>query len=98
MGAEPGGISWLLRLSPDFVVIDPALTRDVDVSPDARELLQAVIGLASQARALVMAAGVGTLSEAQVLRELGCDLLQGPFLAAPGAGLTPPASPPSLRR
>jgi PAS domain S-box-containing protein len=98
VGTEPGGLSWLLRLSPDFVVIDPALTQDVDVSPDAREVLQSVIGLASQARALVMAAGVGTLGEAQVMRELGCDLLQGPFIAPPGTGLTPPASPPSLRR
>jgi len=45
----------------------------------------------------VMAAGVATLDEARVMRELGCDLLQGPFIAPAAVGLTPPAAPPSLR-
>jgi EAL domain-containing protein (putative c-di-GMP-specific phosphodiesterase class I) len=61
-----------------------SLVRDIDKTPTKRKLLGSMIALCKDLGMLVVAEGVETKAERDVLVDLGCDLLQGFLLAKPG--------------
>lgn len=84
LGAGYAGLTSVALLQPDFVKIDMELVRGVDVSGTRAILIASVVALCGQLGIRVIAEGVETAAEKTRLLELGCDLLQGYYIAAPG--------------
>jgi len=73
-----------LRAMPlDRVKLDPSLIADIDTSEKARVIIQAVIQLIKGVGAEVVAEAVETVTQADILRAMGCDTVQGYVFAAP---------------
>jgi EAL domain-containing protein (putative c-di-GMP-specific phosphodiesterase class I) len=96
LGAGYAGLSSFAHLEPDFVKLDMSLVREIDGNETKRRVVEAMARLARDLRMTVVAEGVETVGEGQVLRDLGCDLLQGFLYALPGPPF-PPASWPHTR-
>ena len=82
-----GGHARMGTFSPvdtDFVKLDMTLVRDLGRYPVKQHLIRAIASLCRDQGAKVIAEGVETESEARLLVELGCDLLQGYLIARPG--------------
>jgi EAL domain-containing protein (putative c-di-GMP-specific phosphodiesterase class I) len=93
LGAGYAGLTTFAALEPDIVKLDMALVRGVDREAIKRRLISSMVAVSKESGVLVVAEGVETEAEAQILKELGCDLLQG-FLfgrPAPGLGASRPA-------
>ncbi len=89
LGAGYAGLTSFALLEPEIVKLDMSLTRDVDREPTKRRIIGSVVSLCSQSGAVVVAEGVETAAERDVIVELGCDLLQGYFIAKPAEGFPP---------
>lgn len=74
----------LLRSLPlDVVKIDRSFTRDIDSDTTQAAIVRSVVDLAHLIGLRVVAEGVETESQQRVLADLGCDLIQGYWLARP---------------
>lgn len=67
----------------DIIKIDKQFARDILHRPDSRILTSALITVARQFETVAVATGVESLEEADVLRSLGADCLQGFFIGGP---------------
>jgi diguanylate cyclase (GGDEF)-like protein len=79
------GYSNLARLRSmplDRVKLDPSLIADIEDSETARVVVQAVIQLIKGVGCEVVAEAVETVAQADILRAMGCDTVQG-FVFAP---------------
>jgi diguanylate cyclase (GGDEF)-like protein len=80
------GYSNLARLRSmplDRVKLDPSLIADIESSEKARVIVQAVIQLIKGIGCEVVAEAVETVAQADILRAMGCDTVQGFIFAAP---------------
>ncbi len=85
LGAGYAGLTTFAALEPEVVKLDMVLVRGVDREPIKRRLIGSMAALCKELRCLVVAEGVETASERDVLVELGCDLLQGFLFGKPAA-------------
>ena len=67
----------------DRVKLDPSLTADIDTSEKARLIVQAVIQLIKGVHCEVVAEAVETVAQADILRAMGCDTVQGYVFSEP---------------
>jgi EAL domain-containing protein (putative c-di-GMP-specific phosphodiesterase class I) len=74
----------LRTLRPSIVKIDRNYVRDLGRDPDAALFVGALAQLATGLGARTVAEGVETIAEADALRALGIDMLQGYAIASPG--------------
>ncbi|MCM1551768.1 MAG: GGDEF and EAL domain-containing protein, partial [Butyrivibrio sp.] len=79
----------LLELKPKYVKVDIAIARDVDKDRDKQYIVENIVTYAHERAMKVIVEGLETEAELRKSLELGVDLLQGFFLARPGA--VPPA-------
>lgn len=79
----------LLTLNPRYVKVDVTIVRDVDVDENKQQIVKNIVEYAHQRDMKIIAEGIETGAELKKLLELGADLLQGFYLARPGA--VPPA-------
>jgi PAS domain S-box-containing protein len=84
LGEGYAGLSLLVSLSPDVAKLDMSLVRGLEGSHMKRALVSSLVSVCRRARTLVVAEGVETETEAALLIEIGCDLLQGYLFAHPG--------------
>jgi EAL domain-containing protein (putative c-di-GMP-specific phosphodiesterase class I) len=84
VGAGYAGLNSIAQLEPEVMKIDMALVRDIDREPTKQKLVNAMTGLCREMNVLVVAEGVETASERDMLASLGCDLMQGYLFAKPG--------------
>ena len=82
-GTGHSSLTWMRRLPFDTVKLDPSFMRELSVNPDDVDVTRAVIGLAHSLRQRVVAEGVENGVQAELLRELGCDALQGRLIGEP---------------
>ena len=75
--------AMLRRLPAEELKIDRSFVLDLESSADARAVVDAVVKLGQALGRKVVAEGVETEGQAQVLRALGCDVLQGYLYAKP---------------
>jgi diguanylate cyclase (GGDEF)-like protein len=73
-----------LRAMPlDRVKLDPSLIADIETSEKARVVVQAVVQLIKGVGAAVVAEAVENAAQADILRAMGCDTVQGFVFAQP---------------
>jgi diguanylate cyclase len=80
------GYSNLARLRSmplDRVKLDPSLIADIDTSEKARVIVQAVVQLIKGVECEVVAEAVETVAQADILRAMGCDTVQGYVFSEP---------------
>ena len=75
--------AMLRKLPAEELKIDRSFVLDLETSADARAVVDAVVKLGQALGRKVVAEGVETEGQAQVLRALGCDVLQGYLYAKP---------------
>lgn len=84
LGEGYAGLSWLLKMRPDIVKLDMSLVRAIDRSLTQRRLVGSLVGFCRRSEIRVLAEGIETQAEAEVLVDLGCELLQGYHFGRPG--------------
>lgn len=82
-GTGYSSLSYLRRLPARQLKIDRSFIRDLDSSPDAQAIVEAVVHLAHALGLKVVAEGVETPEQAAILTRLQCDELQGYLYARP---------------
>jgi len=82
-GTGYSSLSYLERFPLDVLKLDRSLVRDVNASPSARGIVQAVITMAHALGLRVVAEGVDAEEQYRILEELGCDEIQGFLIAGP---------------
>jgi len=81
-GTGYSNIARLRSMPLDRVKLDPSLITDIDRCEKARVVVQAVIQLVRGVGCEVVAEAVETATQADILRTMGCDTIQG-FVFAP---------------
>lgn len=79
----------LLALNPKYVKVDISIVRDIDQDHNKQHIVSNIVEYAHKRDMKIIAEGIETASELEELLALHVDLLQGYFLARPGA--VPPA-------
>ena len=82
-GTGHSSLSYLRKLPADELKIDRSFVLDLETSEDARKVASAVINLAKSLNLKVVAEGVETEGQNKILRDFGCDQLQGYLFAKP---------------
>jgi diguanylate cyclase (GGDEF)-like protein len=73
-----------LRAMPlDRVKLDPSLIQDIESNERARVIVQAVVQLIKGVECEIVAEAVETAAQADILRAMGCDVVQGYIYAPP---------------
>lgn len=83
VGMGFSGLNHILRLSPDIIKIDAALIRDVDQNVAKQALISALVGFAERTAVEVIAEGIETEAEWEMVRLLGVGVAQGYFIGRP---------------
>lgn len=79
----------LLTLNPHYVKVDVTIVRDIDADENKQQIVRNIVQYAHERDMKIIAEGIETGAEMKKLLELDVDLLQGFYLARPGA--VPPA-------
>lgn len=83
VGAGYAGLRHILEIEPDILKLDIALVRGVDADPAKRALAGSIVAFASSVGCVVLAEGVETKAEADILAGLGVGFGQGYFFGRP---------------
>jgi CheY-like chemotaxis protein len=83
LGAGYAGLASFVGLEPEVVKIDMSLVRGIHREPVKRRLVTSIVELCRDLGTLVVAEGIETPDEREVLADIGCDLLQGYALGRP---------------
>nr|WP_295891390.1 EAL domain-containing protein [uncultured Devosia sp.] len=73
----------LQKLRPTRLKIDRQLVSPILVDPGQRQLLASIVDIGKSMNIEVVAEGVETMEHAAILRDLGCDILQGYAFSRP---------------
>jgi EAL domain-containing protein (putative c-di-GMP-specific phosphodiesterase class I) len=84
MGSGYAGLTSFALLEPDYVKLDMSLIRDVHLNTTQQKVIRSMTDLCRDLGMKVVAEGVETVEERDVLIEAGCELLQGFLFAKPG--------------
>ena len=82
-GTGHSSLSYLKRFSIDTLKIDRSFVREITNNSEDSAIATAVIALGRSLQLKVVAEGVETLHQADYLRALGCDEIQGYLLSRP---------------
>ena len=89
VGAGFSSLTRIVSLHPDVIKLDLALTRDIDTDPVRRALAASLVAFARETNVMIVAEGIETRAELDVLRSLGVTHGQGYFLGRPEPGIVP---------
>jgi EAL domain-containing protein (putative c-di-GMP-specific phosphodiesterase class I) len=84
-GKGHAGLDRLLQIEPDMIKLDRSLVADIHKDHAKRAFVSGIISATKLTKALVLAEGIESLGEFEVLRALGVDLVQGFLFHRPQA-------------
>jgi EAL domain-containing protein (putative c-di-GMP-specific phosphodiesterase class I)/putative methionine-R-sulfoxide reductase with GAF domain len=84
-GTGFASLSLVLEVAPEFIKLDRELTSNIDLDPVRRSLAHALVAFGSETGAEVIAEGIETAAELEVLIDLGVTYGQGFYLGRPGS-------------
>jgi len=82
-GTGYSSMAYLRRFPFDKLKIDRSFVREMVAGKEARAIVRAMLDVAAALRMDTVAEGVETLAELQALNDLGCNAVQGYFVARP---------------
>ncbi len=82
-GTGHASVSGLLEIRPDILKIDRHFIQPIFDEASATPLVESIISIGKGLGMLVVAEGVETEEHARLLREMGCDYLQGFYFGRP---------------
>lgn len=85
VGAGYSSMLHVTELRPDVIKLDRGLIADLRADADRRALVASLISFAAEREITSLAEGVETGTEAEILSELGVDLVQGYYFGRPAA-------------
>lgn len=83
-GAGHAGLGLLAKFQTDYIKLDMDLVRGIDASLPRRMIVEGVLRIAASLGITVIAEGIETAAEYDVLRGMGVRHIQGYLLARPG--------------
>jgi EAL domain-containing protein (putative c-di-GMP-specific phosphodiesterase class I)/CheY-like chemotaxis protein len=83
-GAGYASLQHILRLRPDVVKLDQGLTGSIESDPAKRALASSMVSFANEIGAVLVAEGIETTRQLDVLRDLDVRWGQGYLLGRPG--------------
>jgi diguanylate cyclase (GGDEF)-like protein/PAS domain S-box-containing protein len=82
-GTRYSSLNYLRRFSVSRIKIDQSFVRDLRSSQDSFAIIQAIVGIAKNFNLQVIVEGVETEHQVAILRQLGCNEMQGYFFSRP---------------
>ncbi len=82
-GAGYAGLNLLAEFQPDIIKLDMELVRRIDTDPVRQAIVQGILGVCKALNIEVVAEGIETVEEFQLLRSLGIYYFQGYMFARP---------------
>lgn len=83
LGSGYSSLTYFANLTPEVAKIDMALVRDIDSDVVKQALVGSLVALCRELGLQVVAEGIETAAERNVIAEMGCDLFQGYLFARP---------------
>jgi EAL domain-containing protein (putative c-di-GMP-specific phosphodiesterase class I) len=90
LGAGYAGLTSFAQLEPEVVKVDMSLVRGIDASAVKQKLVRSIIALCTELGIQLVAEGIETPAERDMLVNLGGDHFQGYLFARPGRGFPSP--------
>jgi diguanylate cyclase (GGDEF)-like protein/PAS domain S-box-containing protein len=82
-GTGYSSLAYLKRFPLNTLKIDQSFIKDITENEDDREITKAIIAMGQNLRLHVLAEGVETTEQVEILRASGCDFIQGYYYARP---------------
>lgn len=82
-GTGASSMTFAARVPLDFIKLHPSVVRGLDRRPEKQRLVTGIIRFAHELGHRVLASGVRSQQEADILEQLGCDMIQGHLLDPP---------------
>jgi diguanylate cyclase (GGDEF)-like protein len=85
-GTGYSSLNYLKKFPIDELKIDAAFVKDVETNSDDRAIIKSIIALAKTMKLKVVAEGVETRKQEEILKDFGCDYIQGYYIGRPLCG------------
>ena len=95
-GTGYSSLSYLSQFPVDVLKIDRSFVEQVGRDPEKSELARTIVHLGAALRLTTVAEGIESSEQADLMRDMGCDLGQG-YYFAPAAVRRPTSTPTSTR-
>ena len=82
-GTGYSSLGYLRQMPADELKLDKSFIVDLETAPLAQEIIAAVVNIAQTLRLDVVAEGIETPNQAQIVQNLGCTIGQGYFFGRP---------------
>ena len=82
-GTGYSSLNYLKRFPIDTLKIDATFVQDVQTDADDRAIIKSIIALADSMHLKIVAEGVETKAQYDILHTLGCDFIQGYYVCHP---------------
>ena len=79
MGSSLSNIDSLTYIQPDIIIIDEAITKNIEFNFYKQEVLKSLVNLSKKISAQVVVDGINNEEQALISIELGADMLQGNY-------------------
>jgi diguanylate cyclase (GGDEF)-like protein/PAS domain S-box-containing protein len=76
-GTGYSSLAYLKRFPLNTLKIDRSFIQDIDTNEDDREITKAIIAMGQNLKLKVLAEGVENLEQLEILKQSGCDYIQG---------------------